>query len=552
MAGSWTKFYKIVTPAQSTKGTAATDNQDITGGSYSNFSWYQRLVQGSAARMTKYREYDVMDSDVEVSRALDTIAEEMTGNNPKTNEPLEIDVLINDQDNLDKTALLTVKAALNRWNNIHDWNNRLFALVRTLVKYGDVFFKRPTEQFSQWEFIHPRTVTAAIVDENDVTKIIGWQIKKDTKKVTNKLGNVSFAPAGTNSADVDTIDATEIIHFSLNNDMSDTAPFGESILRSVYKSHKQKELLEDAIIIYRIQRAPERRVFYIDVGKMPPQRVKQYLENIKNEIKQKKVPNVNGGHTEIDSVYNPQSMQEDFFLAQRPDGRGSKVDTLPGGQGLGQLDDLEYFQRKVWRGLRVPASYMIEQQEGGQIWNDGKVGVAYIQELRFALFVVRLQGFVERVLDSEFKRFLRSSQIHVDENFFKVTLPSPSNFGKYKEMEVDSGLLSQYSSADGIQYLSKRFILKRYLGLTDDEILQNERMLREEKGLNKEINPKDYPKIYGEGGEEMGGLGGGMGGLGGVGGEMPAGPEELGGTEGEMSAGGETEGETGGATTPPV
>ena len=199
-----------------------------------------------------------------------------------------------------------------------------------------------------------------------------------------------------------------MIVFSLNDDISESAPFGESVLRAIYRAQKQKELLEDAILIYRIQRAPERRVFYIDVGKMPPQRVKSYLEGIKNEIRQRKIPTAGGGVDQVDSVYNPQSMSEDFFFAQRPDGRGSKVETLPGGQGLGELADLEYFQWKVFRGLRIPLSYMREGTDGATA-NDGKVGTAYIQELRFAMYVKRLQGYVSRVIDAEFKRYLRQT-----------------------------------------------------------------------------------------------------------------------------------------------
>ena len=245
---------------------------------------------------------------------------------------------------------------------------------------------------------------------------------------------------------------------------------------------------------------------------MPPQRVKQYLEGIKNEIKQKKVPTLNGGQSEIDSVYNPQSMSEDFFFASRPDGRGSRVETLPGGQGLGELADLEYFQRKVWRGLKVPVSYMIEQQEGGQIWNDGKVGIAYIQELRFALYVERLQAYLEKILDEEFKRFLRQNNIQIDEEMYQIRLPEPSNYGKYRQYELDSQLLSAYGSADGIAYLSPRFKLKRFLQMTDEEIITSERMRAEELGLDPDAGDENLPKIYGMEGDAMGG---GMCGLGG-------------------------------------
>ena len=545
----WTNYYKIVTPAPNT--VSMTDSQELAdAGAYNNYTWYQRLVQGSASRMTRYREYDLMDNDVEVARALDTIAEEMTGNNPKTNDPLILDILSEDENHVKSSAVLTTKVALRKWGKIHDLENKLFPIARMVAKYGDVFFKKPENPHDKWRFIHPKNVVAAIVSEKDVHHVVGWQIKENINKPHNQAGalNLGVSSNPTQQEQTEVIDASQIIRFTLNDDMSDTAPFGESVLRSVYRSHKQKELLEDAIIIYRVQRAPERRVFYIDVGKMPPQRVKQYLEGIKNEIKQKKVPTNNGGQSEVDSVYNPQSMSEDFFFASRPDGRGSRVESLPGGQGLGELSDLEYFQLKVWRGLRVPASYMLEASEGGGAFNDGKVGVAYIQELRFALFVERMQALIEKTLDEEFKKYLRTTGINIDPNMYRVQLPPPSNFGKYREYELDSALLSSFGTADGTEYLSKRFILEKYLMLSDEEIIRNERLKREETNLDPDGGKEDYPVIYGgDAGERLGGgLGGGGGGLGAMGGG-------LGGADMEMEAGDEggMEAEGGGAEEAP-
>ena len=511
-AAKWSGYFKVVSPQHAT--VKMTDSQEMAdAGAYNNYTWYQRLIQGSASRMTRYREYELMDNDIEVSRALDTIAEEMTGNAPKSKDPLILDILSEDEDNVDSTAVLTIKAALRRWGQIHKFQNRLYRIARLTVKYGDVFFRKQKTTYDSWLFLHPNNVVAAIVDIDDATKIVAWQIKVDNLKPRTGGYGLPMGSKETTQHETEIISAKEIVRFSLNDDMSDTQPFGESVLRPVYRSHKQKELLEDAIIIYRVQRAPERRVFYIDVGKMPPQRVKTYLEGIKNEIKQKKVPTQNGGQSEIDSVYNPQSMSEDFFFASRPDGRGSRVETLPGGQGLGELSDLEYFQRKVWRGLKVPTSYMIEQQEGGQIWNDGKVGIAYIQELRFSLYIERLQGYLEETLDAEFKMFLRQNNISVDESMYRIMLPEPSNFGKYKQLELDGALLSTYGSADGIAYMSPRFTMKRFLQMTDEEIITNERMKREELGLDPDGGDEDLQALYGGmEGDAAGGMGGGLGG----------------------------------------
>lgn len=502
MGAKWTSYFKLVAPEPET--ARLQDSQDMTGGaSYGNYSWYQRLVQGSSTRVSRYKEYDLMDNDVEVARALDTIAEEMTGNNSKTDLQFNIDLQAEENQKLPETLVMTLRAAIRHWSTVHDWENRLFKVARNTIKYGDTFFLKH-DPHKRWEYMHPKNVIAAIVDIHDASRVVGYQIRSKRKEVNRStVGHFVNADSETDTA---VYSSDEVVRFTLNDDMSDMSPFGDSILRSVYRAHKQKELLEDAIIIYRVQRAPERRVFYIDVGKMPPPRVKMYLEQMKNEIRQKKIPSVQGGKDTVESVYNPQSMTEDFFFATRPDGRGSRVETLPGGQGLGELADLEYFQNKVFRGLRIPISYTKSGQDSGT-YSDGKVGIAYIEELRFALYVMRLQGYIEKVIDEEFKKYLKTINITVDDTLYRIRLPEPTNFGIYRQQEVDGALLTSYSSADNIPYLSKRFILSRYLQLTDDEISTNEMLLKEERGIT---NGKDIKALYTSSGETSSGLDGGL------------------------------------------
>ena len=187
-------------------------------------------------------------------------------------------------------------------------------------------------------------------------------------------------------------------------------------------------------------------------------------------------------------------------------------------------------------------------QEGG-LFNDGKVGVAYIEELRFSLYIERLQGHIEQVLDKEFKRYLSKNNIIIDETLYKLRLPEPSNFGTYRQQELDAALLNNYSSADNVPYLSKRFIMSRYLQLSDDEIMLNERMIQEERGIDPDEHIQDrFVKIYnpealaGEEGDDLGLGGGGGGGLGGgldLGPPGGAGPTEE---TGEEAEGGEGEG----------
>jgi hypothetical protein len=540
-------YFKVVSPKPGI--TTMTDNQSIGDqGVYANYTWYQRLIQGSASRITRYREYDLMDNDVEIARSLDTIAEEMVGSDPNTDLPLELVIQSGKDDTIESSTVVTLRAALRYWSSMHNWNTRLFKVCRTTIKYGDCFFIRHKET-KQWEYLHPKNVVAAIVDDRDLTHVLGWQIKREVK-TPNSPYNQPVGQFGNYSNElVDTFSSDEVIRFTLNDDISESAPFGDSVLRAIYRAQKQKELLEDAIIIYRIQRAPERRVFYIDVGKMPPQRVKAYLEQVKNDMRQRKIPTQGGGIDQVDSAYNPQSMSEDFFFAQRPDGRGSKVDTLPGGQGLGELADLEYFQWKVFRGLRIPLSFMREGQDNAMT-NDGKSGVAYIQELRFAMYVKRLQGYITNVVDAEFKRYLRAANINIDASIFNIKLPEPENFGIYRQQQLDNDLLSTYGQANGIEHLSKRFGMRKFLQLSDEDILINERLKLEELGLDPNGGKENLAKIYGASAE---------GGMGGVGGAMPSmtagGPMGDVGGLGDMSGGadlGGAETSMGGAGAPPT
>lgn len=479
----WKGFFKVVDPAPEMMKMA--NNMSMDSSSYNNFSWYQQLVHGSSSRLSKYREYDQMDMDVDVARALDLVSEEMTNKNASTQLPLNLNMTTDLSVRIPSNVITTLRVALKQWCLQRGFETRLYQYARHMIKYGDVSFRRVNDEehiVETWEYISPKHVMAAIVDKEDVTKILGWQVRKDAKVPKDNVGG---AIPVNQEYETEIIPAEDIVRFTMNDDMSDEAPFGKSVLGDVYRVQKQKELLEDAIIIYRVQRAPERRVFYIDVGKMPPNRTKQYLETIKNEIRQKKVPSVNGGQSNVDSAYNPQSMSEDFYFASRPGGTGSKVETLPGGQNLGELTDLEYFRQKVLEGLRIPPSYLPNfQSQDSMNFNDGQVGVAYMQEIQFAKYTTRLASHLNSVLDYEFKRFLKKIEIGIDSTIFNISLPLPTNYEKYREAAVDGMLLSQFGNADGIEHISKRFALSRFLKLSNTELSTNETLLAQERGLN--------------------------------------------------------------------
>lgn len=490
MSTKWSGYFKIITPKQDTQ--IMYDSEDLTGsGLYGNYSWYAKFVNGSNNRLQRYKEYEIMDNDVEVSLALDTIAEHMSEKNIKTDLPFDLDIKKDENKTISNTIIVTLITALRHWNSIHEWDTKIFNISRNLSIYGDVFFEKESD-FKPWKYINANKIIGAVVNSKNKSEILGWQKKEDDSLDFNSKGIYDKQKENNN---VNILLNEKTVRFTLNDDMSESAPFGESILKSVVKSHRQKMMLEDAILIYRIVRAPERRAFYVDVGKLPPNKVNALLVKYKDEIRQKKIPTSQGGKDSIDSVYNIQSMSEDFFFASRDGGKGSRIESLPGGANLGSLEDLEHFQNKVWRGLRVPLNWM--QPSSDSLFNDDRVGTAYIEEIRFSKFIDRLQGHIEKVLDKEFKSYLKKCNITIDEYIFKLKLPKPTNFASYRQQQLDSELLNSMINGNSIDYLSRRYLLQRYGQFNDDDILINERLKMEELGIDPNNPPTDYLKqIY--------------------------------------------------------
>ena len=159
------------------------------------------------------------------------------------------------------------------------------------------------------------------------------------------------------------------------------------------------------------------------------------------------------------------------------------MEILPGGQNLGEITDLKFFTNKLFRGLRIPASYLpTGVDDGTQTISDGRVGTALIQEWRFNQYCMRLQSMIVDRLDKEFKMFMRWRGINIDGQLFDLCFTPPQNFASYRQADIDSAKIATFTQLEQIPYLSKRFLMKRYLGLTEMEMSENEIMWKEEKG----------------------------------------------------------------------
>jgi hypothetical protein len=507
---SWRKYFTSVDNSGLPLNVTGSKDTSGPGAATSRYaSWLPEVYAGSPNRLMRYMQYDQMDNDLEVNAALDTIAEFGSQAEATSKFPFELSYKGKPSDTENK--ILT--KSLEQWCRLNEMHKRAFRIFRSTIKYGDQFFIRDPETYKLY-WVDPANIEKVIVNESEGKKIETYFIKNlqanfeqlvatDVAPLHSRPygaggGMMAGGNVGTSTGNYLTgamdgvdqgspVDAKHIVHVSLTEGMDHAWPFGVSILEPIFKVFKQKELLEDSIIIYRVHRAPERRVFFIDVGNMPPHKARQYLEQVKYEVQQKRVPNKNkDGNGVADAAYNPMSMLEDYFFAQTADGRGSKVDTLPGGENLGQIDDLRYFNNKLLRGLRIPSSYLPSgPEDGSAMYNDGKVGIAYIQEYRFARYIERLQKQIQEDLDHEFKMFIKYRGIDIDSSGFEITFNPPMNFSSYRELSLDAERATLFNQVAAIPYLSNQFKLQKYLGLTELEMKQNEELWRKENDYQK-------------------------------------------------------------------
>lgn len=504
---SWKKYFRVANVAGAVSPINGSQAQNMT---YRNYqSNLPEVYIGHPNRIERYNQYEQMDMDSEVNAALDILAEFSTQTNEENGTAFKFYWKEQPTDN----EVKIIREQLTQWVSLNELNKRIFKMFRNTIKYGDQVFIRDPETFKLF-WVEVSKVVKVIVNEAEGKKPEQYILKDIAPNFENLTAttintsdvNVNHPQVGGSSGayiqpknpigggsrfshaqNEAAVNSEHIVHLTLTEGLDFSWPFGNSVLENVFKVFKQKELLEDAIIIYRVQRAPERRIFYIDVGNMPSHMAMAFVERVKNEVHQRRIPTqTGGGQNMMDATYNPLSTNEDYFFPQTAEGRGSKVDTLPGGSNLGEITDLHFFTNKLFRGLRIPSSYLPTGLDDGtsnpNSFSDGRVGTALIQEWRFNQYCMRLQRMICEKLDQEFKLFLRWRGINIDSNLFELQFNEPQNFASYRQAEVDQSRIGSFTQLEAFPYLSKRFLLTRYLGLTEEEMADNERMWAEEQG----------------------------------------------------------------------
>jgi hypothetical protein len=257
------------------------------------------------------------------------------------------------------------------------------------------------------------------------------------------------------------LDKNQIIHFRLHSSDPKYYPYGKSILAGAIRVYRSLKLMEDAMLVYRLSRAPERRIFYVDVGNLPASKAEAFLENMKTKFKKEKFHTNN----RVDGRYNPLAVDEDFFVPVRGN-QGTKIDTLPGAQNLGEVDDVKYFRDKLLATLKIPKDYIVEYDKSPE------------RKANLSQLDVKFARVIQRVQDSVAQGFAEIARRHLNMVGFpksviknlKIQLPDPSDVFIKRKLEIDEAKARVVQAVVGTGLFPTSHIYKEFYDMTETEI----------------------------------------------------------------------------------
>ena len=411
-----------------------------------------KLPQVEYERKRRYKEYEDMDEYPEIGAALDIYSDDSTQKN-----------IVGDIFDVrtDNEQLKTVVEDFIENSKLKEF---IWDIVRNVAKYGDCFIENIVDLSNQDAGIQ----RIKILNPNYVSRV-----ENKYGYLQNFLQEVpeaksSFLPdpsqgMGQGTGKYIHLDKEQIVHFRTHTSDPNYYPSGKSILAAGVRAWKSLKLMEDAMLIYRLARAPERRVFYVDVGNMPTSKVEMYMERLKQKFKKEKFwDNATGN---ISERYNPLSTDEDFFVPTRPKG-STKIETLPGAQNLGETDDVKYFRDKLLAALKVPKDYIVEKDKSPE----RKANLSQL-DIKFARAVTRLQREVEIGLTNLIKRHLTLRQIPIARmKGLDISLCPPSDMFEKRRLELDEQKTRVVQAVKGLELFPNEWLYKTYFQMSDDEI----------------------------------------------------------------------------------
>ena len=415
---------------------------------------YQRLIQNTysnpyaAAKNQRaayevrkhdlFRDYELMDQDPIIASALDIYSDESTVDN------IEGEILKVRTDNVKVQKILH-----NLYYDIMNIEFNLWSWIRNMTKYGDFYLS--LDIVDKYGVVNVSPISSYDVtrmEDHDPTnpQLIQFEIEGDAKVAGRQEIKENY----------------EIAHFRLLAD-TNFLPYGRSMLESGRKIFKQLTLMEDAMLIHRIMRAPEKRIFKIDVGNIPPREVEQFMQAIINKMK--KIPVIDQNTGEYNLKYNMESVTEDYFLPIRGGDSGTEIETLPGLSNNDQIDDIEYLRNKLMASLRIPKAFLgYEEGLAG-----GKATLA-AEDVRFARTIERLQKIVVSELTKIGIVHLYAQGFNDSDLIaFDLELQNPSMIHEQEKLELMSQQLDIAEKAMDVKLFSRKWIYDNIFDMSDEQ-----------------------------------------------------------------------------------
>ena len=467
------------------------DNLDGTypvagGGHYGYAVDFDGTVRNEWELISRYRE---MILQPECDSAVDDIVNETICGN-FDDVPVEIEL-----SNLkvsDKIKKL-IREEFDEIIRLLDFENRSYEIFRRWYVDGRLFYhkvidpKNPNGGIVELRYIDPRKIRKVKEIENKpVQKGAGIDEALSQKSVEYFLyhpkGLKALNSVGGGAQQNGLKIASDSVTYVHSGIMDLNKNMVLSHLHKAIKAVNQLRMIEDSLVIYRLSRAPERRIFYIDVGNLPKQKAEQYLREVMGRYRNKLVYDANTGEIRDDKKF--MSMLEDFWLPRREGGRGTEITTLPGGQNLGELEDVKYFQKKLYKALNVPESRM----ETEQTFNIGRAAEITRDEVKFQKFVARLRKrFSELFTDLLKTQLILKGVISIEEwemmkEHIQFDYVADNYFTELKELEINNERMNMVNSMDPFvgKYFSLEYIRRQVLKQTDREILEIDKQIEKE------------------------------------------------------------------------
>jgi len=455
---------------------------------YHNFI-YAQIDTDKIRRLSEYRR---MAAFSEVADCIDAICDEFIN---KDENGKVVNISFSGFNKIDSEEKREIEKEFYKFSQNFDIEHKGWGYCRQLLTEGEIFFENIVHERNKdlgiigilnvpGELINP------IYDNIQNNVIQNFIFQKPINMTNNQQGQPNLPmpnPNPTNSLQhqLITFEGNQITYINSgiwNEDMSIRIPHIEKGRRA----YKQLSLIEDAIVIYRLVRAPERLKFVIDVGNMPPAKAEAYLKQLMQSYWSKKTYDPQAGGGSAGNIYDPQSMLDSFWFAKRTGESGSDVQVLNGGQNLGELKDLMYFVTKLYNALGVPATRLNPEdsfKDGSEILRE---------ELRFAKMILRIQYQFAKGLKDAFITHLKIrgwwDEYKLHESYFDLEFVPPSSYFALRQNQNLELKIKNFESMAAQDQISKTFAMRHYLDLTDSKISENMEWLRKDAALKWELD----------------------------------------------------------------